>query len=522
MFRTDVLLSVISEFMRKVLALLLFAAAAALAFLALRPSSGEGGSGRLTVYCAAGLKKPVEAIAAQYEKETGSKVELQFGGSGTLLSQLKIAKQGDLFIAADDGSLADARKTDTIREVLPVALQHPVIAVVQGNPRGIKVLADLEKPGLKLALPNSEAASAGKVAKRLLKERWEVLAKRAAVMKPTVTEIAADVKLGACDAALVWDSTASQFGLEAVQIPELSGHAEKASVAVLSTARSSVEALKFARYLSAPEKGGAVFASQGFQPAGGDRWAAKPELILYSGGVNRPAIETLVQQFADHEGVGVTTVFNGCGILCAAMKTMKDTANPKFPDVYYACDVCFVPPVAENFPEAVLLTESEIVIAVPKGNPRGIRTLADLAQSGLRVGLCNAEQSTLGFMTAGILRSMNLLDGVMKNASSQVPTGDFLVNQLRTGALDAAVVYRTNIQSQPDHFEAVPLPADKAKAIQPFAVRKDSPNKALGHRLLDWLRNHKESFEKAGFVWRGDSVPVKSGELEIPDYLRQK
>jgi ABC-type molybdate transport system substrate-binding protein len=103
-----------------------------------------------------------------------------------------------------------------------------------------------------------------------------------------------------------------------------------------------------------------------------------------------------------------------------------------------------------------------------------------------------------------------------------VPTGDFLVNQLRTGALDAAVVYRTNIQSQPDHFEAVPLPADKAKAIQPFAVRKDSPNAALGHRLLDWLRNHKESFEKAGFVWRGDSVPVKSGELEIPDYLRQK
>jgi hypothetical protein len=53
-------------------------------------------------------------------------------------------------------------------------------------------------------------------------------------------------------------------------------------------------------------------------------------------------------------------------------------------------------------------------------------------------------------------------------------------------------------------------------------VRKDSPNKALGHRLLDWLRNHKESFEKAGFVWRGDSVPVKSGELEIPDYLRHK
>ncbi len=507
--------------MRKVLALILLAAAVGLGFYALRPAGGSSASS-LTVYCAAGLKKPIEAIAAAFEKETGTRIELQFGGSGTLLSQLRIAKQGDLFIAADEAALADARKLDVIREVLPLAVQHPVIAVAKGNPKGVTSLTDLEKPDIKLALPNPEAASAGKVVKKLLGTRWETLAKKAAVMKPTVTEIAADVKLGASDAAIIWDSTAPQFGLDIIKVPEFSDHAEKASVGVLASAKSSAEALKFARYLAAPEKGGATFAQQGFQVIGGDKWALKPELILYSGGVNRPAIQDLVQEFANHEGISVTTVFNGCGILCAAMKTMKDSTNPKFPDVYYACDVCFVPPVAEHFPEAVLLTEAEIVIAVPKGNPKNIKTLADLAQSGLRVGLCNAEQSTLGFMSAGILRSMNLFDSVMKNASSQVPTGDFLVNQLRTGSLDAAVVYRTNIQSQPDHFDAIPLPADKAKAIQPFAVRKDSSYSAIGHRMLDYLKAHKGSFEKAGFVWRGDTAPVKSGELEIPDYLRQK
>lgn len=509
--------------MSRLFAFLLLAAAIGLGFYSLRPTGAGSSSSSLTVYCAAGLKKPVEAIAAQYEKETGTRIELQFGGTGTLLSQLRIANKGDLFIAADDGSLADARKLEVIHEVLPLALQHPVIAVAKGNPKGIASLTDLEKPEVKLALPNPEAASIGKVASKVLGAHWDALAKKAAVMKPTVTEIAADVKLGASDAALVWDSTVPQFeGLETIKISELSSHAEKASAAVLKSARTSVEALKFARYLSAPEKGGTTFAKQGFQPAGGDKWAVKPELILYSGGVNRPAIQELVQEFANHEGISVTTVFNGCGILCAAMKTMQDTTNPKFPDVYYACDVCFVPPVAEHFPEAVLLTEAEIVIAVPKGNPKGIKTLADLAQSGLRVGLCNAEQSTLGFMTAGILRSMNLFDSVMKNASSQVPTGDFLVNQLRTGSLDAAVVYLTNIQSQTEYFDSIPLPADKAKAIQPFAVRKDSPHKAIGHRLLDYLKANKGSFEKAGFVWRGDTAPVKSGELEIPEYLKQK
>jgi len=506
---------------RKLSAIVLLIAAGGLAFYSLRTESSASGKS-LTVYCAAGLKKPVEAIAAQYQKELGVEVSLQFGGTGTLLTQLRVANRGDLFIAADDGSLADAKKLNVTQEVLPLAVQKVVVAVAKGNPKGIQTLADLERPDVRLALTNPEAASIGKISKRLLGPRWETLARKAVVMKPTVTEVAADTLLGAVDASLVWDSIIPQFdGLEMIQIAELSKHEEKASAAVLTTAASSQEALKFARYLSAPDKGGAVFKQHGFQPAGGDKWAVKPELVLYSGGVNRPAIEKLVQDFATREGISITTIFNGCGILCAAMKTMEDNSSPQFPDVYYACDVCFVPPVARHFPEAILLTEAQIVIAVPKGNPKDIHTLADLARPGLRVGICNAEQSTLGFMTQGILKSMNLWESVSKNASSQVPTGDFLVNQLRTGSLDAAVVYQINIQHQIEHFESIPLPADKAKAVQPFAVRTDSPNKQLGYRMLAHLRANQKSFTDAGFVWRGDSAPVKSNELEIPEWLKQ-
>jgi molybdate transport system substrate-binding protein len=505
---------------RTFVGLALLLAAGALAYYALRPA-GEGAARQLTVYCAAGLKKPVEAAAARYQEETGNEVALQFGGTGTLLTQLRVAGQGDLFIAADDGSLADARKFEVVREVLPLAKQKVVIAVAAGNPKQIRTLEDLLKPDVRVALPNPEAASAGKVAVKLLGERWQTLADKAAVMKPTVTEIAADVKLGAADAALLWDSTVPQFeGLEKVELTELAGHVENASAAVLSSATSSADALRFARFLAAPEKGGELFQQHGFNPAGGDTWMAKPELILFSGGVNRPAIEHLIQEFANREGISVTTVFNGCGILCAAMKTMGDSSNPKFPDVYYACDVCFVPPVAEHFPEAVMLTEAEIVIAVPKGNPQNIQTLADLARPGLRIGICNAEQSTLGFMTMGILSSMNLWESVSKNASSQVPTGDFLVNQLRAGSLDAAVVYQINIQQQAEHFDTVALPADKAKAIQPFAVRKDSKYRQLGYRLLDHLRANRASFEKAGFVWTGDKAPVKSADIELPPWLK--
>ncbi len=212
--------------------------------------------------------------------------------------------------------------------------------------------------------------------------------------------------------------------------------------------------------------------------------------MLYSGGVNRLAIEPVLKEFADREGVDLTTVYNGCGILCASMKAMGDTANPKFPDVYYACDVCFVPPVAEQFPEAVLLTETAIVIAVPEGNPAGIKTLSDLARGGLRVGLCNAEQSTLGFMTSAMLRQTGLLESVRKNVVVEVPTADFLVNQMRAGSLDAIVVYEVNVAPHPEHFDLIPLP-------------ESSPRRCSPSRFARIPRTHGSR----GVCW-GFSVPV--------------
>ncbi|WP_395737724.1 molybdate ABC transporter substrate-binding protein [Prosthecobacter sp.] len=506
--------------LKKLIIVLCLSALVAVAWVALKPAKAR--SAQLTVFCAAGIKKPIEEIAAAYQKDTGVEVRLQFGGSGTLLSQLKIAKQGDLFIAADDGALADAKKLEVTREEFSLVVQKPVLAVAKGNPRHIDGLAALKSPEIKLALANPEAASIGRVVKKLLGADWDALAAKAAVMKPTVTEIAADLSLGAVDAAIVWDSIIPQFKLDVAPLPELDKHEERATAAVLSFSQQPAEALRFARYLTAPEKGGAIFQKQGFKAVPGDKWAARPDLIIYSGGVNRLAIEKLLQQFATREGITMTTVFNGCGILCASMKTMEDSSNPKFPDVYYACDVCFVPPVAEQFPEAVLLTEAEIVIAVPKGNPQGIHTLADLARPGLRVGLCNAEQSTIGFLTRSILKSMNLLESVSKNASSQVPTADFLVNQMRTGSLDAAVVYGINISNDKEHFEAIPLPADKSKAVQPFAVRKDSSYQQMGHRLLAFLRENRASFEAAGFAWKGETAPIKSADIVLPEWLKQK
>jgi hypothetical protein len=44
----------------------------------------------------------------------------------------------------------------------------------------------------------------------------------------------------------------------------------------------------------------------------------------------------------------------------------------------------------------------------------------------------------------------------------------------------------------------------------------------MGRRLLAFLREQRTTFENAGFVWKGDTAPVKSADIVLPDWLKQK
>ena len=472
------------------------------ALLVWRPVPGPAASGRpLVVYCAAGLKPAIDRIAAEYTRRYGVVVQLQYGGSGTLLNNLRLAGRGDLYLAADATHLALARQQGLVAETLPLARLTPVLAVRQGNPKQVRSLADLRRPEVAVALANPEAASIGQVVRTLLTRdgTWEGLAARVKVFKPTVNDVANDIKLGTVDAGIVWDAVARQYPeLEAVRDAALDAVGQEVSLAVLSCCDQPAAALRLARFMAAADAGLQEFARAGYQIVEGDRWEEHPEVTLFSGGVNRLALEPVVQRFEAREGVRVTRVYNGCGILVAQMK------SGQWPDAYLACDVSFLGPVQDRFGPGVTVSETDIVLLVARGNPLQLRGLADLARPGLRLGVANAQQSTLGDLTVRLLRAAGVFEGVLANVRSQTPTADLLVNQMRTGSLDAVVVYAANTSQVRDQLEVVPLPGPGAKAIQPYAVGRDSRHPQLMSRLLAALQSAeaRTNYEALGFRCR--------------------
>ncbi len=461
----------------------------------------------LVIYCAASNKSVLEAIRRDYERDYQTPLQIQYGPSQTLLASLEVSGTGDLYLPADDSYLALARERKLLTgesSVFPLAKMQAVVAVAKGNPKQIARLEDLIRDDVRLAQASPEAAAIGKLTRDGLtgSGQWEKLHAHTTVYKTTVNEVANDVKVGAVDAGIVFDAVLYDYDtLEAVALPELESVQARVAVAVLKSSRQPRRALHFARYLAASDKGLLQYREFGFQPVDGDAWTEQPEITLYSGSMLRPAIEATITDFEQREGVRVTRVYNGCGILVAQMKAGQ------VPDAYFACDVEFMNQVRGLFPDSESVSQNELVILVKKGNPHEIKSLHDLAKPGLRVGIGHEKQCAMGWLTQRTFDEGGVKEEVMKNVAVQTPTGDMLVNQMRSGSLDAAVAYLSNAAGSAEFLDAIRIQGIPCSvATQPFGVAKDSANKQLAERLRRAIRadSSKERFTSEGFQWVGE------------------
>jgi molybdate transport system substrate-binding protein len=475
------------------------------ALVGLRDDHGPRAGGVLRVFCAAGLKPPVEELAGEYEERYGVRVDLSYGGSGALLSTLALAPEGDLYLAGDDSFTETAHARGLVAERFPLARMTPVIAVPSGNPRSVASLADLGTPDLRLGLADPEAAAVGKVARLALERsgRWKEISAKVTVFKPTVTDLAIDLRIGALDAAILWDATVAQTeGVESISVPELSSLARNVELGVLTGAASPAEALRFARFLASSDVGSPRFAHHGYTPLPGDRWNPAPELLLFSGAMLNSAIDETITAFEEREGVVVTRVYNGCGILVAQMKAGAS------PDAYFSCDTSFLEQVANRFGPSEVICANRMVMLVRKGNPEKLSGLADLAREGLKVGLAHPEKSALGALTRRLLDARGLEDSIVDSGNIVVesPTADYLVAQIRTGALDAVIVYRSSAAHSLEDLDLIELGEGPTMARQPYAVARGSEYPLLMERLLSAIRTDtsRSRFESLGFTWEDE------------------
>ncbi len=220
----------------------------------------------LVVYAGKGLKLPVEEIKALFEKKYPNiKLEMVYAGSLTLLETIMRTQKGDVFISGDSQTIKRGEKV--IESFHGVALHCPVIAVTKANPKHILSFKDLARPGIRLALGNSEMCVVGRVADSIItrSQLGDCIRKNVLIRSSDSLELFRLLRDREADAIIIWRDMLGwpvARGFTAVEIPAGLIQPEEVDVALLHTSQNKRHARMLVDFVAS--EGRAVFVRHGF------------------------------------------------------------------------------------------------------------------------------------------------------------------------------------------------------------------------------------------------------------------
>jgi len=137
--------------------------------------------------------------------------------------------------------------------------------------------------------------------------------------------------------------------------------------------------------------------------------------------------------------------------------------------------------VVDGAPRA--FASNRLEIAVAAGNPKKIGGLADLAREDVVLVLAAPTVPAGGYALAALSKA-----GVTARPASQEVDARAVLNKIALGEADAGIVYASDVKSAANRVTGVDIPAEhQVIARYPVAVVKDSKNRALAFRFVDYL-----------------------------------
>jgi molybdate transport system substrate-binding protein len=176
------------------------------------PAVARGGAETLLIFAGAASKPPTAEVAKLFEQKYGVSVQIIFGGSGFVLSQMKLARKGDIYFPGSSDFMEKAKGEGL---VLPgserlVTYLVPAINVQKGNPCRIRALPDLLKSGLRLGIGDPESVCVGTYAVEVVEKNF-ALRERGLFRKNLATTVescertANILSLKVVDAVIGWE-----------------------------------------------------------------------------------------------------------------------------------------------------------------------------------------------------------------------------------------------------------------------------------------------------------------------------
>ena len=228
------------------------------------PGSPAPVSGRVTVLAAASLQDSFTTLGKQFEAaHPGTQVRLSFGASSALAQQINQGAPADVFASAAPTNMKqviDAGGAAAPKNFVKNVME---IAVPPSNPAKVGGLADLARPGVKVALCQPQVPC-GAVAAQVFKNAQVTVTP--VTLEQDVKSTLTKVQLNEADAGVVYTTDVKAAGAKVTGIPipaDVNASTEY-PIAALSKAPNSAGAQAFVDYVLSPA-GQTVLTAAGFE-----------------------------------------------------------------------------------------------------------------------------------------------------------------------------------------------------------------------------------------------------------------
>ena len=194
---------------------------------------------------------------------------------------------------------------------------------------------------------------------------------------------------------------------------------------------------------------------------------------------------------------GTTVTFNFAG--SGTLATQIEQGAPA--DVFAAADMTAMGQVSAAHDIAgrpISFAHNLLEIAVAKGNPKKIKTLADTVKSGVQLELC-APSEPCGMYALQAYQKAHV-------TVPTVPTGQdakAVLASVSLGQADASIVYQTDVQAAMGQVSGVVIPtAQNVVAAYPLAVVKSTHNAGTANAFVRYVASPagQATLAKFGFL----------------------
>ena len=204
----------------------------------------------------------------------------------------------------------------------------------------------------------------------------------------------------------------------------------------------------------------------------------RPQLVVLAAASLTDVMTELAEEFEQQEDVDVVLSFGGSSTL--AQQVLSGLPA----DVFVAASADTMQVVARAgrvLDGPVVVARNRLQIAVPPGNPAGVRGLRDLGREELDIALC-APQVPCGAAATGALDAA----GVIAAPDTLEQDVRAVLAKVRLREVDAGVVYVTDVRAAGSDVQGVEV-ADATPNPYPAAVLDGSDDPDLANRFLTLL-----------------------------------